>query len=50
MMNATPPYIGSLVSLTTNSQVRYEGILYTIDSNKCTIYLSKGESFMSKSL
>lgn len=38
-MSSTVPYIGSKISLVSNSDIRYEGILYTINTQESTIAL-----------
>lgn len=36
------PYIGSKISLISMLDIRYEGILYQVNSEESTIALSKG--------
>lgn len=47
-MSAGVPYIGSRIALISKSQIRYEGILYTIDTNESTVALKDVQSFGSE--
>ena len=37
------PYMGSKISLISQAEIRYEGCLYSIDTNESTVTLSQGE-------
>ena len=39
------PYIGSHITLISKSQIRYEGILHSIDPVQSTLALKNGEIF-----
>lgn len=41
-MSSPVPYLGSKISLISKSEIRYEGILYTIDAQESIIALAKG--------
>ena len=39
------PYLGSRIVLISKSEIRYEGTLYTIDTNNSTVALQNVRSF-----
>lgn len=43
-MTTGTPYIGSRISLVSKAEIRYEGILYDVDSKDATVTLSKGKN------
>ena len=42
-MASGAPYIGSKISLVSKAEIRYEGILYAVDTKDATVTLAKGE-------
>lgn len=44
------PELGSKISLISKADIRYEGRLFTLDPQECTIALSSGTKFISKNL
>jgi Scd6-like Sm domain len=46
--DSSVPYIGSRISLISKSSIRYEGTLYTIDTNESTVALKDVQSFGSE--
>ena len=39
-----PPFIGSKITLISKAEIRYEGYLYAIDTERTTVTLSTGKS------
>ncbi len=48
-MSTEAPYIGSKISLISKAEIRYEGVLYAVDTKEATVTLAKGESFKPRS-
>lgn len=42
IMSAKTPYIGSKISLISKAEIRYEGVLYAVDTKEATVTLAKG--------
>ena len=41
-MSADIPYMGSKISLISKAEIRYEGVLYSIDAEESTVALAQG--------
>lgn len=47
-MSGGMPELGSKISLISKADIRYEGRLFTVDPQECTIALANGESKLCK--
>lgn len=48
-MSAGMPELGSKISLISKADIRYEGRLFTVDPQECTIALANGKFVKQKS-
>lgn len=44
-MSAASPYLGCKISLISKAEIRYEGLLYSIDAQESTVALANGKNF-----
>ena len=42
-MSTGTHYIGSKISLISKAEIRYEGVLYQVDTKEATVTLAKGK-------
>lgn len=49
-MNSGMPELGSKISLISKADIRYEGRLFTVDPQECTIALASGKFLFTASL
>ncbi len=43
-MSTGTHYIGSKISLISKAEIRYEGVLYQVDTKEATVTLAKGKA------